>query len=445
MKINRLLFLSTILLFVGVAECKKKSDSAVSFSVQGTKGEYTKLKTLFFCHSENKILLRLSTVICEDLNFTDQFDVEIKKTNSVISKSVLAKLFKDGTSLSISLKGLSDSCSKVYLEIADTSSGFIVFSNEFDLAKNIVVQGHEIAEEILFKLTGEKGVCTSSLAYCKMQALRHKIICVSDYSCNKSMVVVPTKRVNIAPSWHTQKPLLFYSQLTKVNNRLMSIDLRNNQKKVVCSYNGLNMQPSFSEDGSKVVLCLSGGRGNSELYLYDNAICKQMKRRVFKQLTGNGANNVSPCLLPNGDILFCSDYNSGYPQIYYLNNKNKTMRRLTGGHGYCAAPSYCLKTNKVIYTRPVNGTFQLFVLSLDDINSVKEQQITFGSGNKHEPSWSACGQYAVFSLDVEQKGRLIPQIAVLNFRSGKIRVLTHSKEPKSFPRWGRHLFASLTR
>ena len=145
------------------------------------------------------------------------------------------------------------------------------------------------------------------------------------------------------------------------------------------------------------------------------------------------------------NILLCSDYGSGQPQIYYLNNTTKTMRRLTGGRGYCAAPSYCKETNKVMYTRPVNGTFQLFVLSLDNLDNVKEQQITFGEGNKHEPSWSECGQYAVFSMDTFKNKRRVPQISMLNCRSGKIRVLTHGSEPKSFPRWGKHQFSLLCR
>jgi len=278
-----------------------------------------------------------------------------------------------------------------------------------------------------------------------MLGLRQKVVCVSDYACKQNKVVLSTRRINIAPSWHTTLKQLFYSQITRENNRLMAVDLKTGRHKVVCSYNGLNMQPAFSEDGKKVVICLSGGRGNSDLYLFDQDVCKKMGKRVFKQLTGNGANNLSPCLLSNGNVLFCSDYGSGKPQICYLDTKEKKITRLTNSRFCCASPSFCKQTNRVIYARPVRGIFQLFTFSLDDINNAKSKQITFGGWDKHEPSWSKCGKYAVFSMDVIGKNkRRVPQIAAINYLSKKIRVLTKGREPKSYPRWGYHSFVDLT-
>jgi Tol biopolymer transport system component len=120
--------------------------------------------------------------------------------------------------------------------------------------------------------------------------------------------------INVAPRWHTQAPMIFFSQLTKENNRLMALDLNSKKPRIISSYEGLNMHPSFSEDGSKSVLCLSG-RKNSELYLYDQKICNKLKKKVYIQLTHNEGNNASPCLLPNGNVVFCSDYETGNPQI----------------------------------------------------------------------------------------------------------------------------------
>ncbi len=90
----------------------------------------------------------------------------------------------------------------------------------------------------------------------------------------------------------------------------------------------------------------------------------------------------------------------------------------------------------VVYVRPVRGVFQLFSLSLDDLGDIEERQITFGQGNKHEPCWSHDGRYIVFSMDYpHSKQGAVPQVAVMNYQSGKIRVLTRDPAPKSFPRW----------
>ena len=216
----------------------------------------------------------------------------------------------------------------------------------------------------------------------------------------------------------------------------MSVDLKTGKHKIICSYPGLNMQPAFTPSGNRAVLCLSGGRGNSELYLYDPSACKKAGRKVFKPLTNNRGHNVSPCVLANNDVVFCSDFASGQPQIYYLNMKTKQVRRLTSGKGYCAAPSYCAKTNKLVYIRPVKGAFQLFSLSLDNLNAVGETQITSCAGSKQEPSWSECGRYIIFSIDQNySKRQKVPQIAAMNYNSGQIRIMTNDQTPKSFPRW----------
>jgi TolB protein len=215
----------------------------------------------------------------------------------------------------------------------------------------------------------------------------------------------------------------------------MSYDLKTKKSKVICSYDGLNMQPSFSKDGIKAVLCLSA-RGNSELYMYDQTLCNKYNKRFFRQLTKNRGNNVSPCLLPNGNIIFCSDFETGNPQIYYFDTNNKITYLLTNGHGYCAAPAYCEKNNTIVYTRYHKGNFQLFTMDLSSPKHI-ERQITSGAGDKLDPSWSSCGQYVAFAYgyyDNHLKKR-VQQIAALNLRSGKIRVLTSGKEYKSFPAW----------
>ena len=280
-------------------------------------------------------------------------------------------------------------------------------------------------------MIGQKGPCLSSLAYCKRLSNNHKVICVSDYLCQNEITLVKAKTLNVAPRWHSKVPYLFYTQFTKNNNRLMSVNLKNRKHNIVASYKGLNMHPSFSPDGTKAVLCFSGGE-NSELYLYDQTLCKKYGKRIYTKLTNNGGNNISPTLLENDNVIFCSDFQTRLPQIYYLNNKNKKTIRLTHG-GYCAAPSYCAKNNNVIYTKVVNHVFQLFIMNF---NKKVEKQLTFDKFDKHEPFWSECGNYIIFTFDCKDDANFrVAQIAVLNINSGKIRVLTHDFRPKSYPCW----------
>ena len=215
----------------------------------------------------------------------------------------------------------------------------------------------------------------------------------------------------------------------------MYVDLKAKKHKIICSFDGLNMQPSFSPDGSKVALCLSG-KGNSEVYLYDQRVSSKLKKRVYQPLTNNGGNNTSPCLLPNNDLIFCSDFQTGNPQIYIRDGKSEFVRRLTNGRGYCAAPSYSIRRNDIVYTRFIGGAFQLFIMDLSQDIPV-ERQLTKSKGDKLDPAWSECGRFIAYTLSEHDKktGKKTNQIAILNLMSGKQRVITTTNEHKSFPCW----------
>jgi tol-pal system beta propeller repeat protein TolB len=369
-------------------------------------------------------------MVHEDLDFTDQFDVELQKTTKKIAEIPSKKLFKQGTSLLIFCDYQGDA--KVKIAIKDTSSDTTVFDHTVALErKKLVYQAHSLAERVLLSLTGDKGVCLSTLAYCKRLSPRQSVLCISDYACKQRRRLSLGQTVCLAPRWH--KDELFYSQLTKVNNRLMVYNTHTKQHKVAESFPGLNMQPSFSQNGKKVVVCFSGGQGNSDLYLYNQAVCSRLKRRAYQRLTWNKAHNVSPSMLPDGNIVFCSDFQTGNPQVYHMDVASKDMTRLTSGLGYAADPDYCEKTGMIVYTRSVNKVLQLFTISLDD---QEERQVTFGQWSKREPCWSKDGRYVVFGMDQPGKrGKLITQIAIMNFQSRKIRVLTRDSAPKNFPRW----------
>lgn len=408
----------------------------ISFSMENFANKHSKLKCLFLALSDDKFFEKFCRNLQYDLEFTDQLDIELQKTKNKLEDRIEKKLFDKGISICGYLEKVSSK--KINIVLKDSCTGSIIFSKKFGYnSDNFITDVHKISEEILLALTGESGIFLNSLAYTKTLGPKHKVICVSDYSCKIEKTVVPTKKINVAPCWHSQAPVLFYSQFTNVNNRLMSINLKNQKSTVICSFEGLNMQPSFSKDGTQSVLCLSGGK-NSELYLYDQKICNKKKEKIYIKLTNNGGNNSSPTLLDNGDIIFCSDFETKNPQIYYLDRKNNKTIRLTNGHGYCAAPSYCQKNNSIVYTRMINGTFQLFSLKLNNLSNIQEKQLTFGAGDKHEPCISNCGRFIAFSYECEDKfNNKAAQIAVFNTNSNNIKILTSGKESKSFPKWGK--------
>lgn len=409
------------------------------YLIQSSSSE--KLPCLMLACSDDPTLLQIAKDLKFDVEFTDQVAIDLKKTDHEPDGQVIKKLFNQGTSLAIVLKptelATAKKRGKLHVAVKDTHSNSELFSGDFSYGiKTTYFDSHEIAGKVLPALTNEKSPFSGSLAYCKQYSGLHKVICMSDIAGRHEEVVVPNLTLNVAPRWHSHAPVLFYSQFTKSNTKLMSVNVHNYKQRSICSYDGLNMQPSFSDDGSKAVLCMSAKRGNTEIYLYDQQVSKKKKKRIYKQLTHNGGCNTSPCLLENGDIVFCSDFQTGNPQIYYLDTKKHVTRRLTNGKGYCAAPSYHHESKNIVYTRLVDGSFQLFSLKLDDPRH-REVQLTFGTGDKIDPAWSPCGRFVAFTYDTKEEGakKRIPQIGILNCASKSLRIVTNSSQPKSFPAW----------
>lgn len=285
--------------------------------------------------------------------------------------------------------------------------------------------GHAIADAVWPVMTGEKSFFSSKLAYC-MDATSekgHRItkVCIADFDGSYPQTIVDTPTINIAPCWNhdVRNPVLFYSAHTNQNLCLMRVTM-DKKSHISSNFDGINMLPTFSADGKRVVYCASRGDGECHLYLYD--------KDSFKRITQNNGNNVSPTLSADGSMVyFCSDFQTGTPQIYAYGIDTDKIECLTTG-GYCASPSYSSQSNKVVYCKTVQGVAQIFVY---DCATKAHTQLTVDSGNKEDTSWSPCGNYIVFS---HQQGKKCT-VNMLNTLSKERKTLIDNGSVCNYATW----------
>lgn len=412
-------------LFVCTAVCHE-------LTVKIDQQEQSKMPLLIGVVGQNAALMNVAKIIKTDLQRAQEkltgFDVALEQFERVHSKSAIKQFCTQGYSLIVYLNILNDNT--IEWRIYDAAQAAMLKGRRMIQqlsVGNAVWLAHAIADQIWLELTGNTGIFSTHIAYCKERVVKKKSfkdIFITDINGSDHRLLVKGGKL-LAPRWNRdmQHPLLLYSECTPYNVRLMSANMQG-KRSLVSNFDGLNMLPSFSSDGLKVVYC-SSARGSSQVYVYDYD--EAQHKGYFRNVTKNNGNNVSPTLLDNGDIIFCSDYQTGAPQIYYYTAATKDFTRLTAG-GYCASPCYCDKNGKVAYCKLIGNTMQLFIY---DLKTKEHIQITNDEGNKDECTWSPCGNYLAFSLEKDASSA----IAVMNVYTKERFLLTGPDAQCSYPSW----------
>lgn len=401
------------------------ADNNNELTVEVSAQNNAKMKVLIGVVGDAQELQRVAACIKKDLEFSGQCAVTIQKFAQLNGKCAIKKLSKKGMSLAVFL---SDAQCGAAIEwrMYDTLSCSMLSGKKYTKqGTEPRGWGHNIADSLWPALTGQPGFFSSKIAYCKdihkPGARKIKHIYVADYDGSNEQPLVATPTVNVAPRWNMDKnnPLLFYSECTQSNMRLVWVAM-NKSRRVASNFDGLNMLPAFSGDGKKVVYCASHGDGNCQLYHYHKG--------KLKQLTNNNGNNVSPCFSADGNkLFFCSDFQTKLPQVYCLDMKRKKLERISQS-GYCATPSYSDQSGNVAYTKMISGVMQLF---LYNPKTKQHTQLTKNSGNKEECSWSPCGNYLLFSVAHGANSRL----ACLNTLTNTQRYLGKKGASCTYPSW----------
>lgn len=370
-------------------------------------------------------LRKLCNTIKDDLSFTHQFAPEIVSLKKLTSKEQVLKYAPKG-GLLLTVTDLPKQNAIEWRLFNTRSASQLVGKKMVKKGKSVRWWGHLLSGRVLDVLTGNEDPFSTRLVYCKEAPNKKQTqICTSDFNGKHEKVLVNLDAFAIAPRWNGSafNPIVLYSEYTASNLRLMATDLHG-KKQVATSFDGLNMLPAFSQDGKEVIVCLSV-EGSSQLYRY--AYNKAKKQPEYTRLTFNEGNNLSPAVLDDGSIVFCSDFETKRPHIYMMDKRGKNIKKISGD-GSCSSPSYSAAKNKIAYSELINGVSQIMLYDLD---TELTKQVTYDLAHKEEPSWSPCGNYLVFSVSDKNTKRL----AVENLLTKKRVLITGSSYRYSYPSW----------
>jgi len=246
--------------------------------------------------------------------------------------------------------------------------------------------GHDIANEVVYTLTGEPGIFRTKVVYARKME-KAKELFISDYDGANERQLTRTGSINISPAFAPNGEDLYFTSYMDGDPQLYGIDIKSGEITKVASFPGIVGAPSVSPDGNKIA-CVLTKDGNSEIYVLN------LNGRIIKRLTHHWAIESAPTWSPDGRLIAFSSDRTGSPQIYIMDSDGINTRRLTYEGGYNDSPVWSRRGDRITFvSRDKYGRFDL--ASID--TSGTEYRILTEIRMNENPHFSPDGKHIIFS------------------------------------------------
>ena len=367
---------------------------------------------------------KISTIVQADLERSGQFrGVTAGVVNDETQRPDISAMRQKGADalLTGSISRMGDGRYDVRIRLWDVVRGqdlgavsYVVVAGDLRLAS------HRISDFVYEKLTGDKGVFSTRIAYVTKSGARFNLW-VADSDGENAQSALASPEPIISPSWSPSGGQLAYVSFESRKPVVYVHDVSTGKRRVVANFRGSNSAPSWSPDGHNLAVTLSRD-GGSQLFLID------ANGGEPRRLTQSAGIDTEPVFSPDGSAIYFVSDRGGAPQIYRMPASGGPANRVTFNGTYNISPAISPDGRWLTYISRIGGAFKLHVM---DIASGNVAAIT-DSSRDERPSFAPNSRLIVYAT--VQDGREALMTTTLDGRI-KARLSGQSGDLRE-PNWG---------
>ncbi len=253
---------------------------------------------------------------------------------------------------------------------------------------------HRISDFVYEKLTGERGVFSTKIAYVVKRESRYELQIADADGANEQAMLISEEPI-ISPAWSPDGRSLAYVSFQQKKPIVYVQSIEVARQTVVANFKGSNSAPAWSPDGRRIAVSLSR-EGGSQLFLVNP------DGSGVRRLTSSSGIDTEPRYSPDGQWIYFTSDRGGSAQIYRIPAEGGEAQRVTFEGSYNVSPRISPDGKSLAFVTRNGARYQAALMDL----ATRQVQLLTDSDKDESPSFSPNGRMILLATVINGRGVL---------------------------------------